>query len=326
MTTVRHPRRSTPLSLAAEVPGEALFTVAPVPVAAPRAARSPLADYFELTKPRIALMALITVAAGYLLGSAGDFHWLGLLNTLLGAGLVAAGGSALNHWLERKPDAKMHRTARRPLPAGRVPPVAALLFGVTLFVAGTAWLAVTLPYPGASIAAAATGLLYVGVYTPMKRLTSWNTVVGAIPGALPPVIGWCAAQETLTLKAVSLFAILFVWQLPHFYAIAFMHREDYARGGMKMLPVVERADGFYTGLATVGTAALLVPVTVLPFAADVGHWLYLLGAVPLAVWFLLRAARFARHRTTVTAKSVLRGSLVYLTGVMVLLAVDGLVG
>ena len=130
----------------------------------------------------------------------------------------------------------------------------------------------------------------------------------------------------MTLKAVSLFAILFVWQLPHFYAIAFMHREDYARGGMRMLPVVERPDGFYTGLATVWTAALLVPVTVLPFVADVGHWLYLLGAVPLALWFLVRATRFARHRTTATARSVLRGSIVYLTGVMVLLVVDGLVG
>ena len=295
-------------------------------VAAPRRARSPFADYFELTKPRIAVMALVTVAAGYVLGSSGDFHWAGLFNVLLGAGLVAAGGSALNHWLERGPDARMHRTSRRPLPSGRVAAPVALVFGLTLFVGGVAWLYLTLPYPGASVAAAATGLLYVVVYTPMKRLTSWNTVVGAIPGALPPIIGWCAAQEAVTLKAVSLFAILFVWQLPHFYAIAFMHREDYARGGMKMLPVVERPDGFYTGLATVGTAALLVPVTVLPFVADVGHWLYLLGAMPLAVWFLLRAARFARHRTTATAKSVLRGSLVYLTGVMVLLAVDGLVG
>ena len=295
-------------------------------VAVPRRARSPLADYFELTKPRIAVMALVTVAAGYLLGSAGDFHWPGLLNTLLGAGLVAAGGSALNHWLERSPDARMHRTSRRPLPSGRVAAPVALAFGVALFVAGVAWLYVTLPYPGASVAAAATGLLYVAVYTPMKRLTSWNTVVGAIPGALPPIIGWCGAQESLTLKAVSLFAILFVWQLPHFYAIAFMHREDYARGGMRMLPVVERPDGFYTGLATVCTAALLVPVTALPFVADVGHWLYLLGAVPLALWFLVRAVRFARHRTTSTARSVLRGSIVYLTGVMVLLVVDGLVG
>ena len=307
------------MSLAAESP------VKPPPPAPGRSpARSVLADYAELTKPRIAVMALVTVAAGYLLGAAGDFHLVGLLNTLLGAGLVAAGGSALNHWLERKPDAKMHRTARRPLPAGRVSPPAALLFGVMLFVAGVAYLWATLPYPGASIAAAATGILYVAVYTPMKRLTSWNTVVGALPGALPPVIGWCGAREALTLEAVSLFAILYVWQLPHFYAIAFMHREDYARGGMKMLPVVERPDGFYTGVATVATAALLVAVTAMPFAVGTARWLYLFGAMPLAVWFLLRCVRFARHRTTPTAKSVLRGSLVYLTGVMALLAIDGI--
>lgn len=312
------------MSLAAEIPAK--VSLMATPTAAPRRVRSPLADYFELTKPRIAVMALVTVAAGYLLGSAGDFHWPGLLNTLFGAGLVAAGGSALNHWLERGPDARMHRTSRRPLPSGRVAAPVALAFGVALFVGGVAWLYWTLPYAGASLAAAATGLLYVAVYTPMKRLTSWNTVVGAIPGALPPIIGWCGAQESVTLKAVSLFAILFVWQLPHFYAIAFMHREDYARGGMRMLPVVERPDGFYTGLATVGTAALLVPVTALPFVADVGHWLYLLGAVPLALWFLVRATRFARHRTTATARTVLRGSIVYLTGVMVLLVVDGLVG
>ena len=296
-------------------------------LASPPAARptpSLAADFFELTKPRIAVMALITVAAGYLLGAAGDFHAAGLLNTLLGAGLVAAGGSALNHWLERGPDARMHRTARRPLPSGRVAPAAALAFGVALFAGGVTHLALTLPHPGASVAAAATGLLYVGVYTPMKRLTSWNTVVGALPGALPPVIGWLGARESLTLEAWSLFAILFVWQLPHFYSIAFMHKDDYARGGMKMLPVVERPDGFYTGLATALTAGLLVAVTALPFAVGTARLFYLTGAMPLAVWFFLRSVRFARDRNRATAKTVLRGSLVYLTGVMFLLAADGI--
>ena len=290
------------------------------------AVRSKLADYFELTKPRIAFMALFTVAVGFFLGAAPSPSLQMLLHTLIGTALVAAGGSALNHWLERRADARMNRTSKRPLPSGRMNPADVFVFGATLATLGVAYLAFAIPqHPSAAIAAAATAFLYVAVYTPMKRLTSWNTVVGAIPGALPPIIGWCGAQESVTLKAVSLFAILFVWQLPHFYAIAFMHRDDYARGGMKMLPVVERPDGFYTGLATVGTAALLVPVTALPFVADVGHWLYLLGAVPLALWFLVRSIRFARHRTTATARTVLRGSIVYLTGVMVLLVVDGLV-
>ena len=282
------------------------------------------ADYLELTKPRIAVMALVTVAAGYLLGAAESFNAAQLFHTLLGAGLVAAGGSALNHWLERHADARMRRTANRPLPSGRVTPSEVFVLGMLLAAGGVAYLYVLIPHPGAAIAAALTFILYVGVYTPLKSITSWNTVVGAIPGALPPIIGWCAARDTLTWEAVSLFAILFVWQLPHFYSIAFMHRDDYARGGMKMLPVVERRDGFYTGLATALTALLLLGVTTMPFLVDAARWVYLVGAMPLAVWFLLRCIRFARDRNQQTARTVLRGSLVYLVGVMALLVIDGI--
>lgn len=287
--------------------------------------RARLADYLELTKPRIATMALVTVAAGYLLAAnAETFRWDHFLHTLFGAGLVAAGGSALNHWLERSADSRMFRTANRPLPAGRMSAAEVVAFGLTLAIAGVVYLLLALPTPAAAIAAGLTAILYVAVYTPLKRITSWNTVVGAIPGALPPIIGWCAARGGLTADGCSLFAILFVWQLPHFYSIAWMHREDYARGGMVMLPVIDKTEGRLTGWATMLTCTLLVLVTALPFALGSAGGLYLLTAMPLALWFQLRCCRFAWHRNLQTARSVLRGSLVYLLGVMAVLVIDGI--
>lgn len=295
-------------------------TVAVLPdVVRPRAA-----DYVELTKPKIAAMALVTVAVGYLLGVDPNAVRIDLMiHTLIGAGLVAAGGSALNHWLERGADARMWRTANRPLPAGRVPPGEALSFGISLTIGGMVYLLAALPTPAAAIAAGFTFVLYVFVYTPLKRVTTWNTVVGAIPGALPPVIGWAAARGSVNAEGWALFAILFVWQLPHFFSIAWLHRDDYARGGMRMLPVVDRRDGLRTGLATVGTCALLLIVTAAPFVVGSVGWLYLAGAMPLGVWFLVRSARFAMNRNNTTARAVLRGSLIYLLGVMGLLVLDG---
>lgn len=284
-----------------------------------------LADYAELTKPRIATMALVTVAVGYLLGAAPAVRWDHLAHVLLGAGLVAAGGSALNHWLERKADRRMWRTANRPLPAGRVTPAEALVFGVLLCGIGVGYLALSLLTPAAAIAAAATAFLYVAVYTPLKRLTAWNTVVGAVPGALPPVIGWAAARGSVDAEGFVLFGILFVWQLPHFYAIAWLHKDDYARGGMRMLPVVDNRDGRWTGRATAATCGLLLLATLAPapFLGSTAAALYLLGAVPLGVWFLARAVRFARVRDNANARSVLRGSLVHLCGVMAMLVATG---
>lgn len=285
-----------------------------------------LADYAELSKPKIAAMALVTVAVGFLLGAPPGLAMVQpLLHTLVGAAVVAAGGSALNHWLERRADAKMRRTANRPLVAGRLHHLEALTFGLTLCVLGVGYLLFALPSPAAAVAAAVTAVLYVGVYTPLKRVTTWNTVVGAIPGALPPVIGWCGATGGMAAPGWALFAILFVWQLPHFYSIAFMHRDDYARGGMKMLPTVESADGRITGWATFATALLLVPVTALPFVLGAAGWVYLLGSLPVAVWFLWRCGKFARNRTVPAARIVLRGSLVYLLAVMALFVADGVV-
>ena len=294
------------------------------PVATARAVPR-FADYVELTKPRIAAMALVTVAVGYLLGAAPAFSPEHLIHTLIGAGLVAAGGSALNHWLERRADARMTRTANRPLPGGRVNPPEALAFGVTLTVVGIGYLVVALPSPAAAVAAAVTFALYVLVYTPLKRVTAWNTVVGAVPGALPPVIGWCAARGGVSAEGWALFAILFAWQLPHFFAIAWMHRDDYARSGMVMLPVVDRRDGRLTGRVTALTCGLLqlAALAPVPFLGGAAGWVYLAGAGLLGAWFLARSVRFATNRSYANARSVLRGSLVYLVGVMGLLVAAG---
>jgi protoheme IX farnesyltransferase len=283
-----------------------------------------LADYFELTKPKIAAMALVTVAVGYLLGGAPSPSLEILFHTLIGTALIAAGGSALNHWLERRADGCMIRTRNRPLPGGRMLPAEVFAFGITLALAGVIYLAFAVPHISAAIAAAATAILYVAVYTPLKRVSAWNTVVGAVPGALPPVIGWCAAREDFTSETLALFLILFVWQLPHFFSIAWLHRHDYARGGMRMLPNVDRADGFATGLATALTCIALIAVAVMPFVIHSAGLTYLIGSLLLGGMFLDRCVRFAVSRNDRTARTVLRGSLLYLVGLMTLLVADGL--
>ncbi len=296
-------------------------------IAAPRAqAPSRLADYLELTKPRIALMALFTVAAGYLLGAGADAELRVLFNTLVGAGLVAAGGSALNQLFERKIDARMKRTMRRPLPAGRVSPEEAAMFGAALSGAGLAYLAATVPAP-AIIAAALTFILYAFVYTPLKTMTAWNTVVGAVPGALPPVIGWYAARgwdgSSGWEGAALLFSILFLWQIPHFLAIAWMYRTDYRAGGLKMLPGCDPV-GRRTAAVMVVTAAALVPLGLLAPAAGLGGWLFATGCAALGLFFLRRAVEFARDRTDRKARRVLHASLFHLPGVFALLMIDAL--
>jgi heme o synthase len=298
---------------------------APAAAALPiEAVRTRLQDYLELTKPKIATMALVTVAVGYLLGAAPSPSIEQLLHVLIGTALVAAGGSALNHWLERQPDGRMERTRHRPLPAGRLRASEVFSFGVTLTGVGLVYLYAAIPHVSATVAAAATAILYVMVYTPLKRVSAWNTVVGAVPGALPPVIGWCAARGELTPEAWALFGILFAWQLPHFYSIAWLYRHDYARGGYRMLPGADRPDGRYTGLATVATCGLLIAVALAPFAIHAAGYWYLAGSLALGFMFMKRSVAFAKVRNDRTARSVLRGSLLYLLGVMVLLVLDGL--
>jgi protoheme IX farnesyltransferase len=280
-----------------------------------------VSDYFELTKPRIAVMALFTVAAGYLLGAGVGPDIRILFHTLVGAGLVAAGGSVLNHLLERRIDSRMRRTANRPLPTGRISPEQAAAFGAALSGAGLAYLLATVPTAG-FLAALITIVTYVLVYTPLKTVTEWNTVIGAIPGALPPVIGWCAARGWTGLEgAAALFAILFVWQLPHFMAIAWMYRGDYAGAGFRMLPGRDPT-GHRTAVTMIATTALLIPMGFVILGAGVGGWASVIGSALAGLYFFRRAIGFSLERTDLQARKVLRASLLYLPVVFGLLLAD----
>jgi len=296
--------------------------IAPLDPAGPMANRlavSRFADYRELTKPRIAVMALFTVGIGYLMAAGPSANLLVMLHTLIGAGLVAAGGSALNQFLERDIDGRMRRTANRPLPAGRLQQDEAFLFGLLLGTLGFVYLLMLVPEPSAAIAAAFTFLLYVCVYTPLKTRTVWNTLVGAVPGALPPVIGWCAARGSDgAVGAFALFLVLFLWQIPHFLAIAWMYRDDYARGGLRMLPIVD-ASGKWTAATMIVTTLMLIAASLLPVAVGMAGTAYLVGAVAFGLLFLYRGLQFAWTRSDRVARSVLRASLLYLPAVLGLL-------
>ena len=280
------------------------------------------ADYVELTKPRIAVLVLFTVAAGALLAGPGVADWAVLLHVVCGTALVAAGASALNQLLERHSDALMRRTENRPLPAGRLQPVQVLAFGVALGILGLVYLAAAVRQPLTVAVALVTFLSYVFVYTPLKRHTWLNTLVGAVPGALPPVIGWTAVRGTLDLEAGLLFLILFLWQLPHFYAIAWIYREEYGRAGLQMLPVADPA-GDRTARQMAGFCLALVAASVLPVAAGHLGLPYLAGALALGAYFFGATLGFARARSAAQARRVLRASLVYLPVLLALLLLDG---
>ena len=267
-------------------------------------------------------MALFTVASGYLLGAGASADARVLFHTLVGAGLVAAGGSALNQLLERRIDARMRRTANRPLPAGRLSPEEAAAFGAGLSGAGLAYLLATVP-SAALFAAAVTLVTYVLVYTPLKTVTAWNTAIGAVPGALPPVIGWCAARGWDGAgPAAALFAVVFLWQLPHFMAIAWMYRDDYAAGGLRMLPGID-ATGWHTAVVMTLTAAALIPVGIVA-ALGVGAWFSAAGAALAGSYFFWRSFGFVRERTDRQARRVLARPG-HLPCVFALLLIDALV-
>lgn len=295
-----------------------------VPVCAdsPAVVRLRVADYLELTKPRIAVMVLITVAVGYAFAAGPLANVATLFHTLLGTALVASGASALNQWLERHTDARMVRTENRPLPAGRLQPAEVLLFGSLLGIGGTAYLALTLPHIAAALVALLTFALYVFVYTPLKPLTTANTLIGAIPGALPPVIGWCAARGSISGEGIALFMILFLWQIPHFFAIAWIHREEYARAGLKMLPSFDH-DGSLTGRTMLLFCLALITASLVPVVFGASGVFYLIGATLLGLWFLLRSAQFLHTPTDAKARKVLYASLIYLPVVLLLLVLDG---
>ena len=285
------------------------------------AAPSRAADYLALAKPRIAVLVLFTVAAGALLAGGRSVNPLLVLNAVLGTALVAAGASALNQWVERDSDTRMRRTRNRPLPAGRLQPREVLAFGLALGVGGVLYLALALPGPGAALLAALTFICYVGVYTPLKPRTALNTLIGAVPGALPPVIGWVAVRGGVSAEAGALFLILFVWQVPHFLAIAWMYRDEYARAGLCMLPVID-PDGRRTGQNMVSYCLALIPVSLGPVLLGAAGPLYLACALALGFGFLARAAAFRHAHSHARARRVLRASLVYLPGLLALLLMD----
>jgi heme o synthase len=291
-----------------------------LPQAAPLA-RARAADYLELTKPRVAVLVLFTVGIGYALGAGASFDLFRLVHVLAGTALVAGGASALNQLLERHSDALMNRTGNRPLPAGRLLPLEVLLFGVFLGVVGVGYLLVALPQPAAALVAAVTFLCYVLVYTPLKRVTTLNTLIGAVPGALPPVIGWTAARGSLGWEAVALFLILFLWQVPHFLAIAWIYRDDYARAGLRMLPVLDRHGGL-TGRSMVAYCLALIPASLLPVLFGGAGLLYLTGALVLGLSFLAATVGFLRLHSLQQARWVMRASLVYLPVLLALLLLD----
>lgn len=284
---------------------------------------SRLADFIELTKPRISVMVLFTVAVGALLAGPGVPNLGLLVNTLLATGLVAAGASALNQLLERHSDALMRRTSNRPLPTGRLHPVEVLVFGMVLGLGGLLYLGLAVRQPWTLVVAAFTFASYAFVYTPLKRKTTLNTLIGAVPGALPPVIGWTAIRGSLDPEAIVLFLILFLWQVPHFLAIAWIYREDYARAGLQMLPVVD-SRGAMTGRQMVSYCLALVPVSLAPVLVRPASWVYVVGSLGLGLFFLGASIGFWRKASNTQARRVLRASLIYLPVLLTLLLVQGL--
>jgi protoheme IX farnesyltransferase len=265
--------------------------------------------YLELTKPRITLLVVLTAAAGFCLGS-DQIDFLRLLNMALGVGLLSSGIATLNQYIERDLDRLMRRTQDRPLPSGKLTARRALLFGISLSAVALGYLAVTVN-PLSAVLGFATLASYLFIYTPLKVRTSLSTVLGAFPGAMPPFIGWVAARGEVTIEAWVLFAILFLWQFPHFLAIAWMYRDDYARAGIKMLPVVE-PEGRVTGQQIVVYTLLLIPVSLLPVLVNLAGSVYLIGASVIGVVFLYYGVRAALARTTWQARKLLLASVLYL--------------
>jgi len=271
---------------------------------------SSMGAYLELTKPSIVWLIAMSTLVGFYVGSSGPLDYWLLLHTLAGTALLAAGAGALNQWIEREADGKMRRTENRPLPAGRLSPAGALWFGIGISLVGLVYL-----FWGVNTLAFALGLLTLGsylfLYTPLKSRTPWATFVGAFPGAAPPLLGWAAARNEIGLEAWVLFGILFLWQFPHFYAIAWMYREDYARADIRMLPVVQ-PDGVSTGRQIVCYAALLVPLSVAPTWLGMAGPIYFAVALILSLGYLYFGVRAARMKTGAQARRLLQASVLYL--------------
>jgi protoheme IX farnesyltransferase len=283
-----------------------LLTVEPVRQSASETLRA----YFDLTKPRITFMVVLTTIAGLFLGSEQGIDWLKLLNLIVGVGLLSSGISTINQWMERDLDALMLRTKGRPLPTGKLSAAQALLFGTALTIGSLLYLAI---FNNAltALLGVITAASYLFLYTPLKTKTTLSTVWGAFPGAMPPLVGWAAARGSLSLEGFVLFAILFLWQFPHFLAIAWMYRDDYARAGIKMLPVVE-PEGRITSQQIVLYTLMLLPVSLMPTLMHISGWVYFSGAIILGLGFLYFSLKVAFLRTTWQARRLLLASVLYL--------------
>jgi len=286
------------------------------PATLPAFLRMRFADYCILGKVRISVLVLIVTAIGFCLGSTGPVNLALLIHTLIGTCLVAISANTLNQFIERDLDRLMIRTADRPIPAGRLTPLEALTFGTICGIVGSAYLVLFVNLWAASLAGA-TILLYLFAYTPLKRVTAWNTWVGAVPGALPPLIGFAAAHRGLTALAWMLFAVLFIWQLPHFFAIAWMYREDYARGGYRMLATVDPS-GRSTRWQTLALSVMLVAISLLPVTSRYVSVAAGVGILVAGAAMIAAALVMSRRLTRETARRVLLASVIYLPIVMML--------
>jgi protoheme IX farnesyltransferase len=286
------------------------FAVAPAAEREEGRAPSRLNDFYELTKPRMNFLVVVTTMVGYYMAVRDSADWPRLLHTLFGTVLAASAAGTLNQFIERKYDKLMPRTQNRPLPAGRVAPIEALIYGITLGVVGVVYLAIFVN-PLTAILGLLTVCSYLFVYTPMKRWTTLNTIVGAVPGALPFVMGWTAVHNAISPQAIVLFCILFMWQMPHFLAIAVLYRRDYAAGGFKMLPVVDQDLGV-TSRQMVLYAVALIPVTLMPTLIGMAGAVYFYAALVLGLGFLAFALLAAASRERADARKLFFASIIYL--------------
>jgi protoheme IX farnesyltransferase len=286
-----------------------------------RSPRSRLADFFELTKPRMNFLVVVTTMVGFYLAAGGaTSHWLLMIHTLLGTALTAASASVLNHWMEIRLDARMPRTRNRPLPTGRVIPIEALTFGLALGMVGVTYL-LWLVNPLTAALGAFTHLTYILIYTPLKRVSSINTLIGAIPGAIPPMMGFTAVDNSLSPAAWLLFAILFLWQMPHFLAIASLYRDDYAAAGFKMLPVVDESL-MLTGRMVVFYTLALIPITLLPVPLRIAGGWYFFVALALGLGFLHFGIKFCQSRSRTDARREFFASIIYLPLLLAAMMID----
>jgi protoheme IX farnesyltransferase len=279
-----------------------------------------VAVYADLFKARLTFLVLLTTLVGFYLGFRGPVNYVLMLHTLLGTALLAAGASALNQLLERDYDAKMRRTQDRPLPSGRLQPETVLLIGAGSAAFGLIYLTLAVNLTTGMIGAACL-VSYVFIYTPLKRVTWLNTAIGAIPGALPPLMGWTAARGEMSGEGWALFAILAFWQLPHFLAIAWIYREEYARAGFKMLPGIDPS-GQRTGRQAVSHTMGLLPISLAPFLFHLTGPVYLVGALILGSTFLWFAIQFSRHLTVARARQLFYASILYLPLLLILMVLD----